>query len=220
MATVASHVPLAAKLLLLSCHDRSGRPRIPPVHLDLGLGGAHLLELAQSGRLGLANGQVAVLDRTPVGDPLVDRALAELAATPPRDPEHWVRHLARGARSAVERRLVEAGLLRVDDHRVLGLFPVHHAHHVDSTLERELVERMQDVVVLARPADPETAGLVSLALATGLEQCLFPRSDQRAVRERMKEIADGEWVGRAVRHAIDAQDAALGIETGSGGAAP
>jgi hypothetical protein len=221
VASAAMRIPLAAKLYLLSCHDRSGRTRISPARLELGLGGALLLELVRSGRVGLVGEQVIVLDRTPVGDPLLDHALAELGADArPRDPDHWVRHLARHARAAVERRLVACGLLRVDDHRVLGLFPVHHAHQTDSSVEHELVQRMNETVVFGRPADPETAALVSLAAAVGLERCLFPRSDRRAVLQRMAEIADGEWVGRAVHHAIEAQDAALGIEAGAGGAAP
>jgi Golgi phosphoprotein 3 GPP34 len=221
VASAASHIPLAAKLYLLSCHDRSGRTRISAARLELGLGGALLLELVRAGRVGLVDEHVVVVDRTPVGDPLLDHALAELVADPrPRDPDHWVRHLARHARAAVEKRLVTSGLLRVDDHRVLGLFPVHHAHQTDSSLEHELVERMNEAVVLGRPPDPETAALLSLAAAVGLERCLFPRSDRRAVLRRMEEIADGEWVGRAVHHAIEAQDAALGIEAGTGGAAP
>jgi hypothetical protein len=214
-------IPLAARLYLLSCHDRSGRTRISTARLELGLGGALLLELVRSGRVGLVDEHVVVVDSTPMGDPMLDHALAELTADPrPREPDHWVRHLARHARAAVERRLVSSGLLRVDDHRVLGLFPVHHAHQTDSTFEHELVERMNESVVLGRPADPETAALVSLVAAVGLERCLFPRSDRRAVQQRMEEIAHGEWVGKAVHHAIEAQDAALGIEAGTGGAAP
>ena len=58
---------------------------------------------------------------------------------------------------------------------------------------------------------------MSLALAVGLERCLFPRSDRRAIRHRMEDIADGR-VGRpdAVRHTIEAQDVALGIEPTAG----
>jgi hypothetical protein len=221
VAPAASRIPLAAKLFLVSCHDVSGRTRISPAHLELGLGGALLLELVQSGRVDLVDEHIVLVDRTPLGDPLLDGALAAVSSdTRSRDPDHWVRHLARGSRTAVERRLVTSGLLRVDDHRVLGLFPVHHAHHTDGTIEHELLERMQDAVVLGRPPDRETAALVSLALGVGLERCLFPRSDLRAVRHRMEEIADGEPVGAAVRHAIGAQDAALGIESCAGGAAP
>jgi hypothetical protein len=217
-----SRVPLAAELFLVSCHKVTGRARIATTHLDLGLGGALLLELVLRGRVELIDDHVVVVDRSSSGDPLLDGALAAVADDArPRSPDHWIRHLARGTRAAVKRRLVASGILEeVDDHRVLGLFPVHHTHQADGRLEHEPVERLHDAVVLGRPPDRETAALVSLALAVGLEQCLFPRSDRRAVRHRMEEIAEGEWVGVAVRHSIDAQDAALGIESGAGGAAP
>ncbi|WP_214370383.1 GOLPH3/VPS74 family protein [Pseudonocardia sp. H11422] len=212
-----SRLPLAAELFLVTCHEVTGRTRIPATHLDLGLGGALLLELVLDGRIALVDRHVAVVDRTPLADPLLDRALAEVSGDPkPREPDHWVRHLARGARSAVENRLVSSGVLQVDDHRVLGLIPVHHRHQTDTRIEHELVDRLHDVVILGRPPAQEIAALVSLALAVGLEQCLFPRSDRRAIRHRMREIADGEWVGVAVRHSIDAVNAALGIETASG----
>lgn len=214
-------VPLAAKLFLLSCHDETGRPRVPPAHLELGLGGALLLDLVGRGRVAVDDGHAVVVDRTPLGDPLLDSALAALAdETRTRDLEHWVRHLARRSRTAVEHRLVSSGLLRVDDHRVLGLFPVHHARHTDDSLEHELIGRLQEAVVLDRPPDPDIAALGSLALGVGLERCLFPRADQRAVRRRMEEIAGDDPIGAAVRHAVGAQDAALGIESGAGGAAP
>ena len=215
-----SRAPLAAELFLVTCHEATGRTRIPTAHLDLGLGGALLLELVLRGCVELVDEHV-VVGHSSTGDPLLDGALTAVAREPrPRSPDHWIRYLARGARAAVERRLVESGILEVDDHRVLGLFPVHHTHQTDSRLEDELVERLHDAVVLGRPPDPDTTALTSLALAVGLERCLFPRSDRRAIRQRMEEIAEGEWVGPAVRHIVDAQDAALGIESGIGGAAP
>jgi hypothetical protein len=216
-----SRLPLAAELFLLSCHEVTGRARIAAARLDLGLGGALLLDLELHGRVALGDGHVVVVDPGPPGDPLLDAALRAVAGDPrPRGPEHWVRHLARGARAAVERRLVASGVLEVDDHRVLGVFPVHHTHPADGRLEHELVERLHAAVVLQRPVDRRTSALASLALAVGLDRCLFPRADRRAVRRRLAEIARDEPVGAAVRHLVDAQDAALGIESGAGGAAP
>ena len=206
---------LAEDLFLLACDD-AGRPRIPAAHLDLGLGGALLLDLARPGRVALVDDHVVVADRTPLGEPVLDAALRRILDEPkPREPEHWVRHLAPGARAAVLRRLIERGILAPDDHRLLGLIPVHHTHPVDDRVGQDLVRRLHDAVVLDRPASPETAALASLALAVGLDRHLFPRSDRRAVRRRMAEIAEGDWVGFAVAHAVAAEDATLGILPGA-----
>ena len=68
----------------------SARPRIPSAYLDLGLGGALLLDLALRGRLALVDGQVAVVGRAPVGDTLLDDALTAVAGTAkPHPPEYW-----------------------------------------------------------------------------------------------------------------------------------
>jgi Golgi phosphoprotein 3 (GPP34) len=203
---------LAEDLYLLACDEATGRPRIPATYLDLGLGGALLLDLALRGRMALVDGHVTVVDRTPVGDALLDDALATVAAAgKAHGPEHWVDALARGTRSAVQRRLVAAGVLAADDHRLLGVLPVHHTHQVDDRIEHPLLDRLRDAVVLGRTPSPHTAAVVSLVLAVGLDRHLFPRADRRAVRHRMEEVAAGEWVGAAVRHTVGAIEAALGI---------
>jgi hypothetical protein len=77
-----------------------------------------------------------------------------------------------------------------------------------------LVSGLRDAVVLGRPASAETAAVASLVLAMGLEQHLFPRADRRAVRRRIHEIVGDEPVGAAVKRAVGAVDAALGIGSG------
>jgi hypothetical protein len=82
-------------------------------------------------------------------------------------------------------------------------------------LHHELEDHLQDAVVLNHSPSRQTAALASLALAVGLDANLFPRSDHRAVRLRMAEVAgecpECEWVADTVHRAVDASDAALGI---------
>jgi hypothetical protein len=209
-------VALAEDVYLLACDAATGRPRIAAMYLDLGLAGALLCDLVLRGRITLVDDHVAVLDTAPVGDPLSDTALRAIAAdTRLREPDHWVHHLVHGLRAAVQRSLVSAGVLTSDEHRLLGVIPVHHTHCADAHLEDELVRRIEDAVVLGRPASRETAAVVSVALAIGLDRHLFPRSDRGAVRRRMATIAADDWVGAAVTHAVAAVNAALGLEPGT-----
>jgi len=205
---------LAEDLYLLACDEDTGRLLIDPAHLDLGLGGALLLDLVSRRRVALVDERVAVVDRAPTGDPFLDGALAKIEAEAPHEPDHVVRHLARGARAAVRERLIAAGVLRRADHKILGVVPVHLTPEADDRIERALQEHLQDAVVLDHPPSAETAAVSSLALALGLHRHLFPRADRRAVERRMQEIADayeGRWVAAAVKQAADAVDAALGI---------
>lgn len=213
-------VTLAEDLYLLASDGTSGRRLIDPVHLDLGLGGALLLDLAVRERVSLRDEHVTVARDQPTGEPLLDSALAEIAGQHrPHGPDHWVRHLGRGAHHSVQNHLVDLGVLRRDDHRILRVIPVHRMHETDGRLHHDLVDHLHDTVVLDHAPTPETAALAALALAIGLDRHLFPRADRRAVRQRMEEVAaecpDAAWVAASVRAAVNAVDAALGITPGS-----
>jgi hypothetical protein len=213
-------VTLAEDLYLLADDPATGRPLIDVAHLDLGLGGALLLDLALRQRLVLTDEQVNLAKEGPTGEPLLDRALAAVAKPGrPHGPDHWVRHLGRGAHRALQDRLVDIGVLQRDDHRILHLIPVHRTHETDGRLHHELIGHLRDAVVLGRSASSETSALAVLALAVGLDRHLFPLSDRRAIRTRLEGIAtacgDGAWVGAAVSGAVAAVDAARGIVPGS-----
>ena len=119
-------VTLAEDLYLLADDPTTGRPLIDVAHLDLGLGGALLLDLALRRRIALVDEHVTLGQEGPTGAPLLDRALATVAKPGrPHGPDHWVRHLGRGANRAVQDGLVEIGVLQRDDHRILHVIPVH-----------------------------------------------------------------------------------------------
>ena len=212
---VTCMVTLVEDLFLLATDASTGRPLIDTTHLDLGLGGALLLDLVLQQRLAPRDSHVMVTDPRPTGDPLLDRVLSEIAAAKPHEPGHWVRHLTHGLHHIVRDRLVEAGVLCRDDHKVFGIIPIHRTRETDGRLHHELEDHLQDAVVLNHSPSRQTAALASLALAVGLDANLFRRSDHRAVRRRMAEVAgecpECEWVADTVHRAVDASDAALGI---------
>jgi hypothetical protein len=206
-------VTLAEDLYLLAGDSVTGRLLIDTAHLDLGLGGALLLDLEVRGHVRLADPDVVVTSGPPpTGEPLLDAALTTIAGAARRHgPEYWVRHLARGAHRAVQDHLVQAGILRRDDDRLLHVIPVHRTHERDGRVHRELLDHLSESVVLDRPPSQETAALASLALAIGLDRHLFPRLDRHEIRRRMTEIADAGWVASAVTGAVTVIDVALGV---------
>jgi hypothetical protein len=185
---------------------------IDTARLDPGLGGALLLDLAVRGHVGLSDAHVVVTGGPPTGEPLLDAALTTITGdVRQHGPDHWVHNLARGARHAVRKRLVDADLLRRDDERLLHVIPVHRIHESDGRLHHALLNQLYDSVVLGHPPPQKTAALASLVLAVGLERHLFPRSDRHEIRRRMAEIADGRWVAPAVSGAVTVVDVALGL---------
>src|SRR6266511_2849901 len=90
-----SMVMLTEDLYLLACDDVSGKTLIDSAYLDLGLGGALVLDLVPLERVALVDDHVTVIDSAPTGDRMLDVALSRMAGqTKPRDPSYWVRHLA------------------------------------------------------------------------------------------------------------------------------
>jgi hypothetical protein len=205
-------VTLAEDLYLLASNGSTGRLLIDIAYLDLGLGGALLLDLALRGHVGLTDSDVVVTTRSPLGDQLLDNALTTVVSEPNgHGPDHWVRRLGRGAHRAVQDRLLTAGILRRDDDRLLHVIPVHRTYESDGRLHHDLQDHLNDSVVLGRPPSPETAALASLVLAVGLERQLFPGWDRHEIRRRMARIADGGWVAPAVAGAVTVIDVALGL---------
>ena len=148
-------VTLAEDLYLLASDATSGRLLIDALHLDFGLGGAFLVDLAQRDRIALVDEHVTFVDGAPTGEPLLDSALAAIGC-PSRahGPDHWIRHLGRGAHQAVQERLVNIGVLRRDEDRILRVVPVHRTHETDGRRHHQLVDHLHDAVVLDRPPRP------------------------------------------------------------------
>src|SRR5688572_6203245 len=85
---------IADELLLLAYSD-VGSAEIGQYQLDLGLGGALLLELALAERFDVRDGRIAVVDPSPLGDPVLDDALRLVAGDKKdRKVRDWVQKLS------------------------------------------------------------------------------------------------------------------------------
>jgi len=201
---------IAEEILLLLVDDRTGRFLVDSTKLDNVLAGAVLVELATIERVGFAPAggrmkrrRMVVLDPTPPGDPMLDRALATIAAGRPAKPDRLIAELRKGLRSKLLERLSEAGAVRRSTRRVLGIVPRTTWPAADSRHKQELRARLQDVLVAGASPDSRTAALVSLLAAVNAAHKVVD-GDKKVVRARAKDIAAGDWAGAAVKKAIDA----------------
>ncbi|HEY7272523.1 MAG TPA: GPP34 family phosphoprotein [Actinoplanes sp.] len=203
---------LAEEFTLLAYADE-GTPVTDATRLDQGLGGAVLLELALAERLDIRNGKVAVRNPAPTGDSLTDDALARIAAEgKERKPGHWVQQFAKGTRGRVLDALVNRGVLRREQGKVLWVFPrttYPAAHGVEPVAETEARGRMRSAVAASGPVEPRTAALCALVAATGLERKVFADMDGKVVKTRLKEISEGSWAADAVKKSIAEVQAAV-----------
>jgi hypothetical protein len=213
---------MAEEVLLLLVDDRTGRFLVDSTRLDNVLAGAVLAELATFERVGFApqgtgvrRGRMVVLNPAALGDPVLDRALATVAASRPAKPEQLIAKLRKRLRATLLERLSAAGVLRRSTRKVMGILPRTTWPAVDVNRKRELRARLQDVLVVGAPPDGRTAALVSLLAAVNAAHKVV-EGDKKTVRTRANEIAAGDWAGAAVKKAIDAVNASIAIIVAAG----
>jgi hypothetical protein len=209
---------LAEDLLLLLTDDETGKLVKSGTETDIALGGAQLVELTLDERVDLTRkdegkaGRLVVRDASPTGDGLLDEALATVGRHAGRKPAAAVGPLGKKLRQRLYDRLVERGVLRADEGRVLGIFPTRSWPTADAAHEARLRSLVDSAVVQGTTPDARTAAVISLLHAVGaVPKVVDPKRHgvpKRQVQARAKEIAEGDWGSAAVRTAISEMMAA------------
>ncbi len=197
---------LPEEFVLLAYRD-DGTPVTDGMHLDNGLGGALLLELALAEKVDVVDKKVVVLDPAPTGDPLLDHALRQVVEdAKTRKPGEWIGKFAKDVRAQVLDQLVAEGVVRREKDKVLWVFPRTRypaAHGVEPVAETEARQRMVAAVSGTGAVEPRTAALCALVAATDLDKKVFADLDRRQVKDRLSEIGEGAWAAAAVKKSIE-----------------
>ena len=211
---------LAEDLLLLLTDDETGKLSASGAEVDVALGGAVLVELTLAGRVDVAGphervreGRLMVRNPTPTGDGLLDEALALVAQKEGKKPQSVVTRLGKRTRVRLYERLVEGGVLRAENERVLGLFPRHRWPSTDAAHESSVREGLATALRVGATTEARTGALISLLLALNVvHKTVDPASvglTKQEVNANAKRIAEGDWAAKAVRWAIDSMNAAV-----------
>lgn len=197
------------ELVLLGLDDRTGALLPTPVMgFNYGLAGALIADLALAGRVDTDLQQLTVIRNEPTGDPLLDEALATLAASPkPQTVSHWLGVFS-SRRAELEdaglARLVSKGILRREDKKILWVFGLRRYPTVDNQDRTEVKTRLAALILGDDLPDPRDAVLISLLVACHLAPLIFSGPEFRARHERLATLARMDQVGREVGSAIDA----------------
>lgn len=209
---------IAEDLLLLLTDDVTGKPVVGGQQLTYAVAGGVLVELVLAGRLAVTGRSawgggdtIAVVDATPVGDPILDEALARAVGRgKPVAAQTMLDLLGKGLADGLRTRLVQRGILHAEEGRILGIFPTRVWPAADSRHESRLRTALWEVVVRGREPHPHEASLVALLHALGQVPKQF-RADgvtTRQLQARAKALAEGHIGGDAVRRAIEAANTA------------
>ncbi|MDT0317278.1 GOLPH3/VPS74 family protein [Streptomyces millisiae] len=201
---------LGEQLLLLSLDDEAGTAK-ESEKAGWAIAAASLVELALAGRIDVTDDRVTVLDPTPLGQPVLDAALAGIAGREmPAGTRHWIERLKKEAAAGASAGLLEKGLVREERKKVLGIFPVRRYPEADGSVEAAVRERLDAVVLRGATPDERTAALVALLHGAKLHRLALPDADKRTVETNMAAIADGQWSATAVRRVVKAAEDAMG----------
>ncbi|MGW2377987.1 MULTISPECIES: GOLPH3/VPS74 family protein [Kitasatospora] len=200
-------VNLPEKLYLLAYDPQRGR-LTHTNNLDLVLRAAALTELLRRGLIRDDGRHPAAVGGTADGlDPLSAALLEQISQGRRRSWKSWIGRQRMSAR-VVRDGLAAAGRIRVEEHRVLGLFPVARVTLPEPRVRKALTESITSALSgpLSR-VDPADAALVALVDAARLGSVLTWRQ-RREFRTRIDKLAPAAGpVPRALRRAINAQSA-------------
>lgn len=194
---------LVEEFALLALDDETGKPLdLPPDALGYGLAGAIILDLSLAGRVDTDLQQLRVINATPTNDILLDVWLNHLRANPdPKSVMFWLRELASRCeeiQGAALDRLIQRGILRREERRLLWVFGVRRYPTIDGTERAEVRTRLTRLILGNDLPEPRDAILLSLIHGCRLSEHLFSGFNLKARRKRLEILAKTDLVGREV----------------------
>ncbi|MFD7919228.1 GPP34 family phosphoprotein [Streptomyces sp. NPDC059740] len=202
--TASPHPTLAEDLLLLGLDPDRSRRLVQARHLSWGVAGAALAELALRGAVEERGGRVVVVNPLPVGQPLLDAALAELSVGKKGGdrPKAWVRGHAEWLENLALDGLVGRGVVDVEERRVLGVFPSTRLHVQDPAAHAAVLAAFHSG---SRPGAGRRAAVLA-ALASAVE---LPRrlGVPWRTRRELAGLARTQWPALAVHRLVAADNA-------------
>jgi hypothetical protein len=183
---------LPAELFLLAYDTRKGR-LTERSHLGYILRAAALTDLWLSGHLAEVEGKTEPGKAKPaVPDPLLGTVLGQVAGTPGKKWKHWIRKDYRAYVHQVRDQLEADRVIKVEKHRVLGIFPANRITLRQPQVLTRLASRVGAAVRGAQPlsrVDPHDAALVAL-VAAGELNVVLGRAKRRQAKARIAQLTE------------------------------
>lgn len=211
---------LAAEYVLIATNE-DGRRRYTGGFHGYGVAGATLMEMVLQGAVAIERKRVHPIQE-PDG-PIMTSTWQDIQRHPGKHMRHWIHKWGHGHRFRwVQELLVEAGVLRKERRKVLGLFPTTRYPEVDPEPERALRERLRVAIEHNDPRDVRTVALALLLAQTDLLGGLTDARTMRQVKRTVTQWRDHpalQGSGRAVADAINELVAAIVAVTAASTAA-
>ena len=198
----------AEEILLLSLDDKKGSflSSVPEQALRTALAGALLMELAVMNRIDTDLKALFVVSPDPTGDPLLDDVLQRIQTGEANQPAaFWLNEIAwkiDNLRDCVLQGLVGKGVLKIEDRKVLWVFPQRRYPLLDDREVKEVRARLRDLLFGGDIPEYRDAVLVGLVHSCGMVETLFSDQELPQVMPRLTRLAQLDLIGREVDRAI------------------
>jgi golgi phosphoprotein 3 len=194
---------LADEIVVLMLRDDTGEIRMECAKVaNIAIAGGILMELSMLGRIDTDLTSLFVVDQTPVGDDLLDRALREIVASPQRQPSsRWIERLSGQSPellNTVLERLVQAGILRTEERQYLWVFSRRAYPQNTGREEREAKARLTSLIHGNDVPAPRDTLLLALAETSGVLDSIMSLGERRQTANRIADVIALEEIGRSV----------------------
>jgi len=205
---------LAGELLLLALDDEKG-VIIDRAPVKYGFIGAILMDLALMNKIDTDLENLMVVDASPTGDDILDEILTKIAQSSTiKTVAYWIITLSQYSRNIEERlldRLIQKGILRKEEHKILWVFARRRYPIQDDKEEKEVKTRIREVVLSDMIPDPRDVVLISLIKTCYLVDEIFSREEIKAVQERIEQIARMDLIGQTLSRIVDSITQAIAM---------
>ncbi len=200
-------------VLLLLDETRGEFVPLPESVFAIVMGGAALMDLALHNRIDSDLEKLMVVDRTPLGDDILDDALAVLAKeTGDLDITEALYDVALAAedyRARALKRLIAQGILNEESGRFLWVFRTRRYPVIDNTEQQEVRARLRQVVLTDEIPDPRDIVLICLVDACALLGFVLSDDELDAARPRVEQLRKMDLIGQAVTKAASETEAII-----------
>ena len=189
-------------VLLLLDETRGEFVPLPESVFAIVIGGAALMDLALHNRIDTDLVRMTVVDRSPVGDDILDDALAILGKEKGDlnivDALYDVAVSAEQYRMRALRRLIAHGILREESGRHLWVFRTRRYPVIDDAEQQEVRTRLRQVLLSDDIPDPRDIVLICLVDACALMGFVLSAAELDAAVPRIEQLRKMDLIGQAV----------------------
>lgn len=198
---------LVEEYLLIALDDDKGAFVIDSTHLHYGFAGSILLELALREKIDIEGDYLHLKSRSSEPEAALNQAIALIAESDKtKKVKHWLDALARKAgemKQATLQRLIERGVLRKEEHKILWIIPNNKYPTSNSNPENKVRERLNNVILNGAKSEPRDVMLLSLIDVSDLTKEAFrDQSDYKEVKRKIKEVTEDIKISQAINKSI------------------